>query len=285
MKKLWQKLKTILLFPVRVVFWPFRKFRSFLEYEPDDSPLPDAVAETVQNPSVLIEHLNDLRKHLFRAVLALAAATVASFTFASRVVDWLSAPIGGIDALQAIEVTESVASFMRVALLSGITLSFPILVFELFLFINPGLKRQERVFLILAAPVASLLFITGMAFAYYVLLPSALPFLLNFMGIQTVPRPANYIRFATGLMFWIGIAFQFPLIIYVLASIGLVKAQTLRRGWRIALIGMAVLAAAVTPTIDPVNMALVMAPMIVLYFISIALAAVAERGHSRRQVQ
>jgi sec-independent protein translocase protein TatC len=114
------------------------------------------------------------------------------------------------------------------------------------------------------------------------MLPTALPFLLNFLGITTVPRPSNYIRFVTSLMFWIGIAFQFPLVIYVMARMGIVRARMLVEGWRIAVIAIAVLAAAVTPTVDPVNMALVMAPMTALYFLSIGLAALAERGRARR---
>jgi sec-independent protein translocase protein TatC len=114
------------------------------------------------------------------------------------------------------------------------------------------------------------------------MLPVALPFLLNFMGITTVPRPANYIRFVTGLLFWIGMSFQFPLIIYAMAAIGMVRARMLLEGWRIAIVIIAVVAAAVTPTVDPVNMGLVMAPMILLYFLSIGLAAFAERTRTRR---
>jgi sec-independent protein translocase protein TatC len=82
-------------------------------------------------------------------------------------------------------------------------------------------------------------------------------------------------------MFWIGVAFEFPLIIYLLAVVGIVNARMLWRAWRVAIVGIAVLAAAITPTIDPVNMGLVMAPMTVLYFVSIGLAAIAERGRNR----
>ena len=128
-----------------------------------------------------------------------------------------------------------------------------------------------------AIPAAFVLFLAGLAFAYFIMLPAALPFLLNFMGISTRVRPMNYVRFVTGLMFWIGVSFQFPLIIYALAGIGLVKARSLMNSWRLAIVGIAVLAAAVTPTVDPVNMALVMAPMVVLYFLSIGLAALAGR--------
>jgi sec-independent protein translocase protein TatC len=171
---------------------------------------------------------------------------------------------------------------MRVSLLSGFALAFPYLCLELFAFVNPGLKKNERRLVILAVPLASLLFLTGLAFTYYVVLPAALPFLLNFMGIPTTPRPLNYIRFVTNLMLWIGVAFEFPLLIYVLAGLGFVRASSLARSWRFAIVGIAVLAAAATPTVDPVNMALVMAPMLVLYLVSIVLAAIAQAGRRRR---
>jgi sec-independent protein translocase protein TatC len=266
--------------PFRALTWPFRKFNEFLAFEPEDTSTADVLGQALEHPSSLLEHLEALRHHLFRALIALAITTVLSFAVAGIELDWLSRPIGGIKALQAIEVTESIGAYMRVSLLSGFILAFPYICFELFLFINPGLRRRERFFLLTAIPAAFVLFLLGVAFAYYVMLPAALPFLLHFMGITTVPRPSNYIRFVTGLLFWIGMAFQFPLLIYALASLGIVDARVLARGWRFAVVGIAVLAAAVTPTVDPVNMALVMAPMVMLYFLSIGLAALAGR---RRQ--
>ena len=117
-----------------------------------------------------------------------------------------------------------------------------------------------------------------MVFAYLELLPPALKFLINFMGITVNPRPASYISFVTGVLFWIGVAFEFPLVIYVLTAMGLVKPHTLIKQWRIAIVVIAVLAAAITPTTDPVNMALVMGPMIMLYFIGIGLSYLAVIG-------
>jgi sec-independent protein translocase protein TatC len=115
-----------------------------------------------------------------------------------------------------------------------------------------------------------------MAFAYFVMLPTALPFMLNFMGITTIPRPSSYIKFVTSLMFWIGIAFEFPLVIFLMAKLGWVKARVLAKQWRIAIVIIAVVGALITPTVDPVNMTLVMLPMIVLYAFSILLAFIAQ---------
>ncbi len=124
-----------------------------------------------------------------------------------------------------------------------------------------------------------------MAFAYFVMLPAALPFLLNFLGIATVPRPSNYISFTTNMLFWIGISFTYPLIIFALASVGLVRSGPLLKGWRFAIVGIAVMAAAITPTVDPVNMGLVMAPMVVLYFLSIGLSYLAAAGRERKRAE
>lgn len=282
MRRALSRLWRILTAPVRLVLWPFRRVRQFLDYEPEETSAGDAFAQTLQAPAILLDHLDALRGHLMRSLIALAIGTTIGFTFAQRILDWMAEPIGGIEALQAIEVTESVGAFMKVSLLTGFVLAFPYILLELFAFINPGLKRRERVLLLTSIPAATLLFIGGVTFAYFVMLPVALPFLLNFLGIQTVPRPSNYINFTTNLLFWIGVAFTFPLVIFALASVGMVRARQLTQAWRFAVVGIAVMAAAITPTVDPVNMALLMLPMIALYGLSIVLAAIAERARRRR---
>ncbi|MCK5633982.1 MAG: twin-arginine translocase subunit TatC [Anaerolineales bacterium] len=276
-RKLWHLITT----PFRWIARPFLKLRDFLNYEPEDTPLADVFSRTIEQPSILIDHLEALRRHLLRAIVVLIIAVLASTFFAKQALEWLAGPINGLDQLQSIEVTESIGVFMRVSLLTGFVIALPYIGFEIFAFLNPGLRRRERILLLTSIPAASLLFVLGISFTYFILLTPALDFLLHFMDINAAIRPASYIQFVTGLMFWIGMAFQFPLIVYALAGIGLVKATTLLRGWRFAILAIAVLAAAVTPTIDPINMGLVMVPMILLYFISIGLAAIAGRGRTR----
>jgi sec-independent protein translocase protein TatC len=267
---------------LRVVTWPFRRVRDFINFEPPETSAGDAFAQTLQQPAVLLDHLDALRGHLMRSLVALAIGTAIGFTFAGQVLDWMAQPIGGMEELQAIEVTESVGAFMKVSLLTGFVLAFPYILLELFAFVNPALKRRERLLLLTSIPAATVLFLCGVAFAYYVMLPAALPFLLNFLGIATVPRPSNYINFTTNMLFWIGISFTYPLLIFALASVGMVHAKPLLKGWRFAIVGIAVMAAVITPTVDPVNMSLLMMPMIVLYGLGILLAAIAERGRKRR---
>jgi len=282
-----------LTFPFRAVWWivtlPVRALKSaraFMLTEPEEHPLGQVFADLAQNQQarqLFWEQVEALRGHLLRAVLALVVGVSVSFAFTEKLVQFLAEPVGGIDKLRAIEVTESVGVFMKVALLAGIAISLPYVAFEFWLFAAPGLRPRERLYGLAGIPLAALFFLGGMAFTYYMLLPSALPFLLNFLGIQATLRPQSYFSFLTGLMFWIGIAFEFPLVIYVLTAMGLVKPQGLRRQWRLAVVIIAVLAAAITPTVDPVNMGLVMLPMILLYFLSIGLSYLASAG--RRSAQ
>jgi sec-independent protein translocase protein TatC len=256
----------------------------FNEEEIDDSPIAESISTTIENPSALLPHINALRKHLLRAVVVIVFTTAISFLFVHSILSYLATPMaGGIDELIAIDVTENVGTVMRVTLLSGFTIAFPYVIFEIWLFIAPALRVRSRIKGLIAIPAALFLFVGGMAFAFYVMLPTALPFLFNFMGLTTQPRPSSYYNFVTLIMFWIGITFEFPLVIYLLANLGLIKAKTLLTQWRLAIVIIAVLAAAITPTVDPVNMGLVMAPMIILYFISIGMAVIAERGRVSKQ--
>jgi sec-independent protein translocase protein TatC len=172
---------------------------------------------------------------------------------------------------------------MWVALLVGFAMAFPYIVLELWMFVAPGLSRRTRVWGLLAIPIALVFLLGGMAFVRFLMMPVAFKFLMSFMGMKTQPRPSNYFRFATSLMFWIGLAFEFPLVIYIMAKIGLVRARTLVKQWRLAIVIIAIVAAVITPTVDPVNMSVVMGPMIVLYFLSIILAYIARRGRDANE--
>ncbi len=226
----------------------------------------------------LLRHLEELRQRIFKAFFALVLTTALSFVFARPLIDYFTQPLGGSQALVSIEVTENIAIFMRVALLSGVTLAMPVILYQILSFILPGLKSNERRWLLLGVPIASLLFLSGVAFAWFVMLPAALPFLVNFLGITTQVRPMNYFDFTTRIMFWLGLSFEMPLVMMLLARFNFITAHKLISGWRYAVVAIAVVAAAVTPTVDPVNMGLVMAPLLVLYVISIVLAAVAGKS-------
>lgn len=291
MRKFFQGLWRILTFPFRLIFnifaFPFRaikKFNQFLNAIPDERPIADIfvdIATDKNTRDILWEQIEALRMHLLRSVLVLALTVIAAFWVAQEVMNFLSQPVGGLTNLQAIEVTEEIGVFMRVAMMVGIATAFPYIAFEFWLFAAPGLKPREKKMGLIGIPFATLLFLTGMAFTFYVLLPAALPFLGGFTEIAQFWTAKEYFTFVTGLMIWIGIFFEFPLVIYILSSIGLVQPKILAEQWRLAIVIIAILAAAVTPTVDPVNMGLVMLPMILLYFISIGLSYLAYAGRRK----
>lgn len=295
MRRFFTGLWRVITFPFRLIFnllaFPFRalaRFRRFLNTEPEERPISEVfidLATSKDTRQMLWDQIEALRMHLLRMVLALAISVTASFWIANDLMEYIAIPVGGLEKLQAIQVTEEIGVFMRVSMSAGIAIAFPYLAFELWLFAAPGLRPHERKLGLVGIPLAALLFITGMAFTFYVLLPAALPFLAGFTKIAQFWAAREYFSFVTGLMFWIGLFFEFPLVIYVLTAMGLVKPGFLAGQWRLAVVIIAVIAAAVTPTVDPVNMGLVMIPMILLYFISIGLSYIAYAGRKKHKAE
>ena len=227
--------------------------------------------------------MNELRKRLLICVVSLVVTTVASFAFSQQIAEFLARPIGGLSAMESIDVTENVTAFMKISLLSGVVLALPVILYQVFAFILPGLHADEKKWVWFMLPLATIFFAAGVVFSYFLLLPNALPFLLNFMGITTAPRPNTYFGFVLNLLFWLGISFELPLIFFLLARVGLITARQLARQWRIAVVLIAILAAFITPTPDPVNMGLMMLPLVVLYLISILFAFIAGRWRKKAQ--
>jgi len=242
---------------------------------------PSNLSESTEMP--FWEHVEELRRRLLVALIALAFTTAGSFLFADQIINLLARPVGSIDSLQSIEVTENVAVFMRVSLLSGVTIAMPVILYELLAFIMPGLKTKEKKWIILAVFFGTVLFLSGAAFAYWVMLPTSLTFLLQFLGVETKPRLSSYINFITNLIFWLGIGFQFPILIFSLAKLHVVSVRSLAKGWRYAIVVIAILSAMITPTVDPVNMALLMAPLFLLYLLSILFAFFATRKDALKE--
>ena len=134
----------------------------------------------------LLDHLNELRQRVFIAFLAVILTTGICFAFAGQIIEYLTIPIGGADALVSIEITENIAIFMKVSLLGGFILGMPVIVYQIMRFILPGLNRREKTWLLLGVPLASLLFAGGVAFTWFVMLPTAIPFLTTFLGITKI---------------------------------------------------------------------------------------------------
>ena len=270
----------LLALPLRTV----QRIFKFLNTDVEDRPILDTfstLASEAEARASFWDHIEDLRMHLLRMLIGLAIGVGISFYFTLPLMEYLAGPVGGLENLQAIQVTEELGVFMRVALTSGIAIMLPYIAFEIWLFAAPGLNSREKKSTLFGIPIAALLFLGGMAFTFRVLLPSALPFLGGFTDISQNWTAGEYFGFVTGLMIWIGLFFEFPLVIYVLTSVGLVRPQLLAKQWRLAIVVIAIIAAAVTPTIDPVNMGLVMLPMSLLYFVSIGMSYIAYAARRR----
>jgi sec-independent protein translocase protein TatC len=291
MSKFFNALWRVITFPFVLIFniiaYPFRLIRKgsdFLNTDVEDRPLLDTfttLASEEQARASFWGHIEALRAHLLRIVIALALGVGISFYFTIPLMAYLASPVGGLENLQAIKVTEEIGVYMRVALTSALTIMLPYIAFEVWLFAAPGLTAREKKIGLIGIPLATILFLTGIAFTYFMLLPAALPFLGGFTNIQQLWTASDYFGFVTGLMLWIGLFFEFPLVILILTLVGFVKPYVLAQHWRLAIVIISIMAAAVTPTIDPVNMGLVMLPMSLLYFGSIGLSYIAYAWRKR----
>ena len=236
----------------------------------------------------LFSHLNELRVRLTWAFGALFVCTIIGFAVAEPLLEYLMVPYvnsvpDGDAALQTLRPTEGIETYFKVALLFGAILSMPAMLYQFWLFISPGLTKREKKYIYIFIPGALVLFLTGILFAWFILVPAAVNFLANFMqGIfRTEWTGQDYISFVVRMVFWLGVSFEMPIIMYFLARVGIVTAAVLRENWRYAVVGVAVLAAIITPSIDPVTMLLTMAPLLVLYVMSIALAKVGQKQFER----
>lgn len=244
--------------------------RQMLEAEADESDL----GVIFENPGSILPHIIELRTRLINSAIALIVGTLVATLLSESILRLAARPLGpgGLDNLQAIQVTEPFGVFFRVAITIGVILAAPYVITQIWIFIAAGLKASERRIFYLAVPFALILFLSGVTFAYFVMLPVAVPFLVNFMGVNATPTIESYIKFITTVLLWVGISFELPLIMFALAKLGIVNAKMLASNWRIAIVLIAVASAFITPTPDPINMGIVAAPLFILYLLSIVLS-------------
>ncbi len=238
----------------------------------------------------LLQHLGELRRRVFICVVALLVGSAVSFFFFERLIEILVQPARDLEVgpggdLIYTEVTELLTTAIKVSFAGGLVLASPVILYQAVMFIAPGLTGREKRYLFGFMPAVILAFAGGVAFGYYVLTPPALHFLLTFGDDVAVPliRVSNIINLMIRLLFWMGLAFETPLVMYLLAQLGLVTAQSLGRFRRYWVVVAFIMAAIITPTVDPVNQALVAGPLLVLYEVGILLARFAGRskGESR----
>ncbi len=237
------------------------------------------------------EHLTEARQRLTIAALTVVLTTVVTLIFTNDILDFLTEPARDADSdFRPIftELLGFVGAYFKIGLLIGIAAAMPMVLYQGFMFINPGLEPHERRWLLPIVLLASLSFAGGGAFAFFVAWPPALDFLLDFGDNIAEPqiRINNYIDMLTRFVFWTGVVFETPLVLMGLGWLGIVTARRLVRAWRWAIIGSFVIAALITPSIDPVTQAAVAIPLIGLYGLGIGLVWLVQGrglGHQDRE--
>lgn len=218
-------------------------------------------------------HLVELRDRIAKVVIVLVITTVISLVFAQDLIEILMWPAGDIK-LQAVRLTENLGQYFKVGLSAGVIIAMPFLVYQLFAFVAPGLTSKEKKNIFQLLPFITILFFCGVAFAFYIALPPALRFLDQFMSdvAENQWLISDYINVVTRMLIVIGVVFETPIIIMLMARMGLVSPTWLatKRRWWIVL--AFVISALVTPTMDPITQSIIAIPLILLLELGIILA-------------
>lgn len=230
----------------------------------------------------LRQHLLELRKRVTLSVLAIVACTGVAFAFHQQLLTLLMEPAQGFTDIPNqkpifTQMTEFIGAAMRVSLLVGLFASLPFVLYQVTMFVSPGLSSSERRYLYALLPACLLAFIAGAYFGYRILFPPAVGFLLSFGTDVATPyiRIGNYVSLMVSLLFWMGIIFETPLVLFFLSKIGVVTPNFLARNRRFAVVIAFILGAIITPTFDPINQSLVALPIIVMYELGIWMARLA----------
>jgi sec-independent protein translocase protein TatC len=230
----------------------------------------------------IIEHLQELRTRVMWSALALVVGVgVSVWPLTRYTIHFLVVPAQDQRSdfkLHQFQLLDYWSTYFRVSLLLGIAIAMPMIVYQLLAFVAPGLTKQERRWLYPIVIGASLMFVLGMAFGYYLELPPALKFLLDPKNTDVEPTIGvqTYIDTVTRLLLVTGLVFEMPFLIMGLAKIGVVTSRRLVGWWRYSILAASVLSAIVTPSIDPITMIMVMLPIVLLYFVGAGLAFLVE---------
>ncbi|MDO9445426.1 MAG: twin-arginine translocase subunit TatC [Dehalococcoidia bacterium] len=232
----------------------------------------------------LMEHLMELRRRVTWVAIAVILGMSIFFVppIGFRVIELLLEPARrSVPDFrpQYIEPLENIVVYFRVALLGGITVAMPMILVQVLGFVTPALTSNEKKWIFPIVIGATLSFLGGLAFAFFFVLPFTLEFLLTFGDsfAEADWRIGNYVDFVTRMLLVLGLVFQTPLLVMGLAKFRVVTARQLLKWWRFAIVAAFIIAAIVTPTIDPVTQSMVGGPIIVLYFLGIGLAWLVRR--------
>ncbi len=223
-----------------------------------------------------LEHLEELRRVLIFCIAAVVVVSIAAWFISDDVIRILAGSVG--ERLNFSGITEAFYTRLKISVVLGFLISLPIVLYRVWKFVAPGLFRSEKVVLMPLVVTSSVLFFLGVAFAYFIVVPTATKFLLSFGAgvLEPVIMIGDYFGFVSRFCIVFGLVFQLPLVLGSLAYTGLVSSDTLLSKWRYALVAVFVFAAILTPP-DIASQLMMAGPLIVLYFLSIWIARIVER--------
>ena len=234
--------------------------------------------------ATLVEHLGELRTRILIALFAIVPAFIVAFAFHERLIRLLTdlLPDGKEDQLVTLGVTEPFITSVKVSFYAAIAIVLPVLIYQAWAFLAPAVDARTQRIISGFVVVATLLFAVGLLFAYFVVLPAALDFLVNYDDelYNEQIRASYFLSFVSVMLLAIGLAFEMPIFILGLVRLGVLNSSRLRRNRRIAIVLMFVIAI-LLPTVDPVSLALEVTPLLVLFELSIWLSVLMERRWER----
>ncbi len=240
-------------------------------------PDPPVEEDDLAGRMSFLEHLDELRKRIIYAAIALAVGVAISFTFIGRIYDFIMAPlfqaVPGVSLIYT-EPTEAFALYIRLSLISGTVIAAPAIMYQVWKFIAPGLYSNEKRFAIPFVVLSTAGFVGGAAFNHYLMFPFMMKFFASFdtTGLRFMPRLAPVFSMYTKFLLAMGLVFQMPTVVFFLAKMGVVTARFLFRNIKYAILLIFVASAVITPTGDPGTQTVFAAPMIGLYLLSIGIA-------------
>jgi sec-independent protein translocase protein TatC len=237
--------------------------------------LPDPSEPDEFEEMTLLEHMEELRDRIIKSVIAIAVAFVGGIFLASPLLKHIQTESNARTGFDVVSPTDPITIYFKIALYIAIGIALPVLMWQLVGFVLPGLTKKEKRFLFLSMPFVIALFLGGAAYGFFFAAPRALQFLSSFMSdiYEWSPEGKEVINFYLTLMVGLGLAFQLPVVMFILAKLGVAGPQKMRAFRKYAVIALLIVSAVITPSTDPINMAVVAVPLLALYEVGILVSS------------
>ena len=238
------------------------------------------IPEVTDEPDVfeemtLQEHLEELRDRIMKMVIAIVPAFIFGFIIQGRILVDIREKANAVDGLQNLSPTDPLTLSFKVALYVALAITMPIIVYQFIAFLAPGMTRKEKRFLFMSLPFVTVLFLLGTYYGYFIAAPRALYFLSNWNKdvFNWQPTGNDTVAFFLTLMIGLGLAFQLPVIMFILSKLGIARPDQMRKWRKYAFLLLMVASAIITPSTDPYNMAVVAIPLVILYEVGIIISS------------